>query len=84
MPARTRLRSGSVALACLPMSATEIIERIKTLPVAEQKAVMAFVSDLQDRPVASSGPQRMDRKTFEQAKEVVFRKHDEAFRRLAQ
>lgn len=64
------------------MSATEIIEQIKALPPQERKQVVEFVHEA----VKSTAPQvqgtREER--FVRAADTVFRKHEEALRRLAQ
>ncbi len=63
------------------MSASEIIEQIKALPRDEQRLVAEFVREA-DLTGKSDGATRAER--FQLAADAVFRKHDEALRRLAQ
>jgi hypothetical protein len=65
------------------MSAAEIIEQIKALPREEQRQVFSFVRSAEAEPVEPK-VQYMDMATFRAAKERVFEKHSELFRRLAQ
>jgi hypothetical protein len=75
------------------MSAQEVIEQIKALPPEEQRVVEEFVQSGLERArqlsssdaVTSQQEVRyVEKATFEAAMEVVFAKHDELFRRLAQ
>lgn len=65
------------------MSATEIIEQIKTLPHEEQRQVFAFVRDA-ETPREPASVRYADHKSFREAADRVFEKHDELFRRLAE
>lgn len=68
------------------MSAAEIIEQIKTLPPAEQKAVVAFARSLPD--AAETGAQSTLRYADpERAKAIgaqVFAENEWVFRKLAE
>ncbi len=66
------------------MSAAEIIEQIKALPVIERAEVAAFVQQFAplDAP-RSEGPRTVSPDVFTKAKAAVFQKHDEVLRRLA-
>ena len=59
------------------MSANELIQQIKALPEQEQREVYDFVITLRSDEKAG------ETKTFEQAADAVFRKHDELLRMLA-
>ena len=59
------------------MSAAEIIEQIKTLPLAERRQVIEFVREA----VADEDTREAK---FQRVADAVFRKYDEALGRLAQ
>lgn len=59
------------------MSASEIIEQIKALPPEERRVVAEFIHE-SDRDAQTREAR------FQRAADAVFRKHDEALRRLAQ
>lgn len=67
------------------MSATEIIEQIKTLSKEDRNEVAAFIEQLaSEEEPASSGVRTVSHEVFSKAKAAVFQKHDEVLRRLAQ
>jgi|TARA_B100001093_G_scaffold374878_1_gene359859 phage terminase small subunit len=57
------------------MSAAEIIEQIKDLPSDEKRKVIEFVAHLKGEA---------DHRSFEDATDKVFAKHDNLLNRLAQ
>ena len=61
------------------MSASEIIEQIKTLSPRERDEVAEFIRTLND----SQEVRYADKETFATAATRVFDTHDELFRRLA-
>jgi hypothetical protein len=61
------------------MSAAEVIEEIKKLPLEEQKKVLVFLA--QDRELAVK---YLDDASFEKAKNLVLKENAELLRRLAQ
>ena len=65
------------------MSAQEVIEQIKVLPLEEKAKVAYFVRAMEGE---GAGPERvtcMDDVTFDAAKKSVFTKHAELLRKLA-
>lgn len=66
------------------MSAAEIIEQIKSLPPQERDTVAEYVREASKTAPQSPEVRYMDEATFRAAKERVFEKHAELFRRLAQ
>lgn len=66
------------------MSAIEVINEVRELPVAEQELVLNFLEQkLRPRKSAGDVKYAVD-SDFEKAAERVFRENDELFRRLAQ
>lgn len=73
------------------MSATEVIEQIERLPLAEQKKVFAYVEAnyqaqsaiLRDASVAT-GVRYLNRGRAREISAGVFKDNDELFRKLAQ
>ncbi len=61
------------------MSVTEIIEKIKELPVSDQGKVIDFVELLK----SESNAQNTTDQSFENATDMVFAKHDRLLSRLA-
>ena len=59
------------------MSATEVIEEIKKLPLEEQKKVLDFVQRMDRAAVEKEG-------SFEQSAQWAVEEHRELLRRLAQ
>jgi len=67
------------------MSATEVIEEIKRLPLPEQERVREFLSKALAPPCADSTQARFaPDAAVEKVAEKVFSEHDSLFRRLAQ
>lgn len=68
------------------MSAAEIIEQIKALPLEEQREVFSFVRKVEKESAAASGQgvRYADDKTFDAAVDRVFERHDELFKKLAE
>lgn len=68
------------------MSAAEIIEQIKALPLEEQRRVFSFVREVEKESAATGGPgvRYADDEAFEAAVERVFERHDELFKKLAE
>lgn len=64
------------------MSAAEIIEQIKSLSPAEQKAVAEFVRTFGDNEPANARLSREEE--FQRAEEKVFTEHRKLLHRLAQ
>lgn len=60
------------------LSAAEIIEQIKTLPLSDRREVFDFVKQL---AAPTTGPATTHREKFERAEEAVFSKHREALRK---
>jgi hypothetical protein len=66
------------------VSAIEVINEVRELPVAEQELVLNFLEQkLRPRTSAGDVKYAVD-SDFEKAAEKVFRENDELFRRLAQ
>ena len=63
------------------MSAVEVIEEYKKLPVDEQAKVTAFV---QQQTSAQPKTRYADDATFQEAKAWAFKEHDELLRKLSQ
>ena len=63
------------------MSAVEVIEEIKKLPVEERAKVTAFV---QQQTSALPKTRFADDATFQEAKTWAFKEHDELLRKLSQ
>jgi len=63
------------------MSAVEVIEEIKKLPVEERAKVAAFV---QQQTSAPPQTRFADVATFQEAKAWAFQEHDELLRKLSQ
>ncbi len=63
------------------MTAVDVIDQIKALPLPERAKVVTFVHELE-----ASAPQvrTMEPRAFEQAVERVFDRHDELMRKLSQ
>ncbi len=69
----------------MAMSAIEVINEVRGLPVKEQEQVLNFLQEnLRARRAADDGVKFADDTKFKQAAEKVFREHDNLFRRLAQ
>lgn len=74
------------------MSATEVIEQIRQLPLEELKKVFAYVEAnrpvqtdiLRDPPAAATGVRYLDRERARELGADVFKDNDELFRKLAQ
>lgn len=68
------------------MSAAEIIEQIKALPLEERKQVFSFVREVEKESVSTSGQdvRYADDQTFDAAVERVFEQHAELFKKLAE
>ncbi|MBM3837989.1 MAG: hypothetical protein FJ398_08485 [Verrucomicrobia bacterium] len=67
------------------MSALEIIEQIKALPLEEKVEVAKFVQQLDLKAAASTvEPRYMDEASFATAKQKVFTKHSDLLSKLAQ
>jgi hypothetical protein len=67
------------------MSATEVIEQIRQLPVPDQLKVFAFVHQVEAQ-VQKAQPEgrHADEATFRNAVDWVFTEHRELMRRLSQ
>ena len=63
------------------MSAAEIIEQIKALPEEERQQVAAYLKAVNHAPDSARETHQL---RVRRAADAVFRKHDEALRRLAQ
>ncbi len=67
------------------MSATQVIDEIKSLPRNEQEVVIAFVEKLQSEISTEKKQTRyMDPEKAKAISQKVFTDHAELFRRLAQ
>lgn len=67
------------------MSAIEVINEVRNLPVQEQEQVLNFLREnLRSHRSAEDGVKYADEADFKKAAEKVFQKHDNLFRRLAQ
>jgi len=68
------------------MSAAEIIEQIKALPLEEQMKVLAYICEVerQSDPTNDQCVRYADDKTFEEVAERIFERHDELFKKLAE
>ena len=67
------------------MSASEIIEQIKILPVEEKARIVDFVHQMEAAGLLVTRSIRYaSREQVKAASEKVFQKHEEVFRRLAQ
>lgn len=67
------------------MSAIEVINEVRSLPLEEQRQVLSFLQDSLRSHVADQAPVCYAADAdFEQAASKVFREHDDLFRRLAQ
>jgi hypothetical protein len=69
------------------MSAAEIIEQIKALPLEEQREVSQFVRahvDTKSEAAGATGVRYADDETFNAAVERVFERHEELFKKLAE
>ncbi|HSI15498.1 MAG TPA: hypothetical protein VK961_25865 [Chthoniobacter sp.] len=68
------------------MSAAEIIEQIKALPLEEQREVFSFVreAEKESASVNGQGVRYVDDRTFDVAVERVFEQHSELFKKLAE
>jgi len=68
------------------MSAAEIIEQIKALPLEEQREVFSFVREVEKESASTSGQsvRYVDDQTFDAVVERVFERHDELFKKLAE
>ena len=66
------------------MSAAEIIEQIKALPLQERVAVREFVMRSDEPAACDADAGRMADTDFQAAKDSVLRDHAELLRRLAQ
>lgn len=66
------------------MSATQVIDEIKSLPRNEQEVVIAFVEKLQSEIVEQKQTRSMDAAKAKAVSEKIFSDHAELFRKLAQ
>ena len=66
------------------MSAAEVIEQIKVLPIEERRKIVEFLIQEDERQGTIQEPRHADDTTFQAAKERVFVEHRELLRRLAQ
>ena len=67
------------------MSAIEVINEVRELPVKEQEQVLDFLQKtLPPRPSADGDVKYAVDADFEKAADKVFRENDNLFRRLAQ
>ncbi len=66
------------------MSATEIIEQIKTLPPREQKTVVDFVERLRGQTTSDAAKHPAEIETIESVAERIFDRYDPLFRKLAE
>jgi hypothetical protein len=64
------------------MSATEIIEELEKMPIAEQERIFAFLLDARNQRKATEVRYAPDAE-FEKVADEVFREHADLFRRLA-
>ena len=65
------------------MSATEIIEQIKTLPPLEKAQVAEFFHGLEIAGEETVEHLHADRKNLETSAEQIFDRYDDLFRKLA-
>ena len=67
------------------MSALEVINEVRSLPVKEQEQVLNFLQEnLHAQRTTDDAVRYADDAAFKKAAEQVFREHDNLFRRLAQ
>ena len=67
------------------MSAIEVINEVRELPLEEQEQVLSFLQDkLRPHKLAEGEVTYADDSDFQKAADKVFRKNDNLFRRLAQ
>jgi transcriptional regulator with AAA-type ATPase domain len=66
------------------MSATELINEVQELPIAEQERVLNFLEEKLRPRKPADGVKHATDADFEKAADKVFRENDNLFRRLAQ
>jgi transcriptional regulator with AAA-type ATPase domain len=67
------------------MSAIEVINEVRELPLEEQERVLSFLQDkLRSQKLAEGEVKYAVDADFEKAADKVFRENDNLFRRLAQ
>jgi hypothetical protein len=65
------------------MSASEIIEQIKTLPPEERRQVLEFL-EVMNHHIGESSVEYIPRSDLERSAKEIFREHETLFRKLAQ